>query len=314
MLPRSRVAAILLTGLGTMLLAAGLLLPRWIPSQPAVPSDLPDTTLAMVDDDGVSSRILPDGTREEVRAPLRRQFHAEFIPPADDEIQSMRVGSSLTRGEDRELVSALVWTFTIDRVTGLPTGPAKLSTQPMDVDREVEMGGSWVKFPAGAEERTYPVFDERMRGTVDAAFVGEEDRDGLRVLHYRQEIPETNLAERYRALDSTYDVDGRRGYLHYAGTRDWWVEPGSGLVVDLAEDTETWWQTNEGERLAVQESFSGEMPREATEAQMAQAADVADTPATRPWGIALAVIGAIVAVAGAAGALRPGRRGDGDEG
>ncbi|MDO4609950.1 porin PorA family protein [Corynebacterium sp.] len=311
MLPRSRVAAILLTGLGTALLAAGLLLPRSISSEPALPASLPHTTLVMLDDAGVSTRILPDGTREEVDSPLRRQFHAEFIPPADDGMQSMRVGSSLTRG-DGELVSALVWTFTVDRLTGLPTGPAQLSTQPVDVDQQIDMGGSWVKFPAGAEERTYPVFDERMRGPVDAGFVGDEDRNGTRILHYRQEIPDANLAQRYDAIDSTYDVEGKRGFLHYSGTRDWWVEPRSGLVVDLAEDTETWWETADGERLATQERFAGTMPREVTDAQLAQAADIADTPATRPWGIALVVIGAIVAVAGAAGVLRPGRRGDRD--
>lgn len=321
MLPRSRIVSVLLLGLGAALIVAGLALPRLLDAEPRVPLNLPDTTLRLHAEDAVTARMGEDGEVEEVRSPVRRQFHAEFIEPADEDTVSLRVGTSMTReGPEaaadplRGLVTANVWTFTVDRLTGLPTGPATLNDQPLDVREKVDMGGSWAKFPAGAGERDYPVFDEVLRGPVTAGFVAAEEREGHRVLHYRQEIAEVDVATRYQGMFTDGVLDGRPVHLEYSGTRDWWVEPVTGLIVDLAEDLDARWVDESGETVAVAMDFTGEMPRGDAEAQLRQAVAVADTPAPRPWGIALAVIGAILAAVGLFGALRPGAaRGTGAE-
>lgn len=314
MLPRSRIAAVLILGLGAALIAAGAFLPRFVDDAPKIPLDLPATTYPLRAAEGVTSRLLPDGGREDVVAPVRRQFHGQLIEPADAERVSMRVGTSTTRelppevmGTDPilELADAEVWTFTVDRLGGEFLGPATLTDQMAGVPSTVPVDGYWIKFPAGAEPVAYPVFDDFLRRTVSAEFIGEEERGGNTVLRYRQTIAPTNLATLYRALDSTITVDDRTGFLTYGGTREWTVEPDSGMVVDIDEDIDVGWDTREGERLRTQLRFVGGIDDPTSARLLQQALGVADTTPVRPWSIALLVIGAILAFGGIVGAMRP---------
>lgn len=325
MLPRSRIIAVLIIGLGAAMIAAGAFLPRLVSDDPRIPLDLPDTTYALRAEDGVSSRLLPDGTREDAVGPIRRQFHGELIEPADERRVSVRVGTSTTRelppevmGTDPilELVDAAVWTFTIDRLGGEFLGPAMLTDQMAGVPVEVPVDGYWVKFPADAGPVSYPVFDDFLRRTVPAEFVGAEERGGNEVLRYRQTVQPTNLATLYRSNTSQIDVDGKTGFLMYQGTRDWLVEPESGMVVDIDEDLDLRWESREGERLRTALRFTGGIDDQSSARLLQQALEVADTAPVRPWSIALLVIGAILAFGGIVGAMRPeGReRGNGPDG
>ena len=313
MLPRSRIIAVLIIGLGAAMIAAGAFLPRLVSDDPKIPLDLPDTTYTLRAEDGVSSALNPEGGREDAFGPVRRQFHGELIEPADEQRVSVRMGTSTTRelppevmGTDPilELVDAAVWTFTVDRLSGEFLGPAMLTDQMAGVPGEVPVDGHWVKFPADAGPVSYPIFDDFLRGTVPAEYVGTEDLGGNEVLRYRQTIAPTNLATRYRSNLTQINVDDKTGYLTYQGTRDWLVEPESGMVVDIDEDLDLRWETREGERLRTFLRFVGGVDEQASARLLQQALDVADTAPVRPWSIALLVIGAILAFGGIVGALR----------
>ena len=322
MLPRSRIASVLILGLGAALIVAGLLMPRLLSDDPKIPLDLPDTTYALRAEEGVASRMLPDGSREDVVSPIRRQFHGELIEPADETRVSLRLGASTTRelppevlGTDPiyELVDASVWTFTVDRLTGEALSPAQLADQMAGLPLEVPMDGYWVKFPADTQQETYPVFDDMLRRTVPAEFVGEEEIGGNRVLRFRQTIEPTNLATLYRAAHTQITVDEEPAFLWYSGTRDWVVEPGSGMVVDIHENIDLGWDNRAGERKRTYLRFDGGIDEYSTAGLLQQALRVADTTPLRPWSIALIVIGAIFAFGGVAGAFRPeGESGRGD--
>ena len=314
MLPRSRIIAVLIIGLGAAMIAAGAFLPRLVSDDPKIPLDLPDTTYTLRAEDGVSSSLNPEGGREDAFGPVRRQFHGELIEPADEQRVSVRMGTSTTRelppevmGTDPilELVDAAVWTFTVDRLSGEFLGPAMLTDQMAGVPVEVPVDGHWVKFPADAGPVSYPIFDDFLRGTVPAEYVGTEDLGGNEVLRYRQTIAPTNLATRYRSNLTQINVDDKTGFLTYQGTRDWLVEPESGMVVDIDEDLDLRWETREGERLRTFLRFVGGVDEQASARLLQQALDVADTAPVRPWSIALLVIGAIFAFGGIVGALRP---------
>ena len=313
MLPRSRIIAVLIIGLGAAMIAAGAFLPRLVSDDPKIPLDLPDTTYTLRAEDGVSSALNPEGGREDAFGPVRRQFHGELIEPSDEQRVSVRMGTSTTRelppevmGTDPilELVDAAVWTFTVDRLSGEFLGPAMLTDQMAGVPVEVPVDGHWVKFPADAGPVSYPIFDDFLRGTVPAEYVGTEDLGGNEVLRYRQTIAPTNLATRYRSNLTQINVDDKTGFLTYQGTRDWLVEPESGMVVDIDEDLDLRWETREGERLRTFLRFVGGVDEQASARLLQQALDVADTAPVRPWSIALLVIGAILAFGGIVGALR----------
>lgn len=319
MLSRTQLISVLVLGLGAALLVIGSVLPRITDQQPRVPLDLPDTTFVMESDSAVTSRIGEDGFREEVEGPVRRQFHAEVIEPSDKGTMSLRVGASMTRpGEEQSgnvldgLVQAQTWTFTVDRLTGLPTGPARLLDQPMGVPVEVEMGGNWVKFPADTQEETYPAFEDALRQSVDAEFTGSQERDGHRLLSFRQTVEDVNVAELYGALYTSAQFPGEgdeavEGDLMYSATRDWLIEPESGMIVNIAEDIDARWESEDGERLGTALLFEGEMTQANQDDLLEQALEVGDVTNVRPLGIALAAIGAILTAAGLFGALRPAR-------
>ena len=135
MLSRPRILSILLLGLGTALLAAGILLPKVLNVDPKMPLDLPPVSYTLRAEDGVSTRINEEGKREEVRSPLQRQLHGVLIEPADADKVSLRVGVTEMRelppeviGTDplTELIEANIWTVTIDRLTGEALAPATL--------------------------------------------------------------------------------------------------------------------------------------------------------------------------------------------
>ncbi|MBV7294580.1 DUF3068 domain-containing protein [Corynebacterium sp. TAE3-ERU12] len=319
MLSRGRVLSVLLIGIGVAFIVAAFAIPRVIDDEPKVPLNLQDTTLQLVAEDAVTAKVAPGGEVEEVTGPVRRQFHAQFIEPADEKTVTLRVGVSMTRITDQTtaedpldgLVNASVWTYTIDRLTGEATGPATISDQPLGVQQEVDMNGSWAKFPANVEQRNYPVFDYTLRQPVEAEFVGTEDREGVEVLHFTQTIAPTDISKRYQSVITQGEIDGTPVHLEYSGTRDWWVERTSGLVVDLAEDLDARWEDEDGQRVATAMKFDGRMPQTASTAALEQAADVADTPNTSVWAIVIGVIGAILALVGLFGVLR---RESGDNG
>ncbi|MEJ5919034.1 MULTISPECIES: DUF3068 domain-containing protein [unclassified Corynebacterium] len=322
MLPRSRIASVLILGLGAALIAIGVLLPRLLSDDPKLPLDLPPTSYVMRSAEGVSSKIAEDGSREEVTSPIRRQLHGELIQPADKERVSLRVGTSVIREMDAEvvgtaditeLIDAQVWTFSIDRLSGKFQGPATIVDRMAGVPRQVPVDGYWVKFPAGTEEKTYPVFDDFLRESVPADFKGKDTRNGEEVLHFTQKIDKTNVATHYRGNNTHISIDGKDGFLTYEGTRDWYVEPRSGLVVDVAEDINLWWETRDGEKLMTYLDFTGKMEESETAWLLAGARHVYSTTPLRPWSIALITIGAILAFAGTVGAVRPERRKAGDE-
>nr|WP_120490999.1 DUF3068 domain-containing protein [Corynebacterium lactis] len=323
MLSRSRIVSILLIGLGAALIAVGVLLPKVINADPKLPLDLPATSYTMRAAEGVSTKLTPEGKREEVVAPLRRQLHGELIQPADANKVSLRVGVTEMRelppevaGTDplQELIDANIWTFTIDRLTGEFLAPATLVDRMAGVPRAVDVTGHWVKFPAGTEQKEYPVFDDFMHDSVPAAFVAEEDRGGNKILHFRQTIAKTNLAQKYRSYVSQVMVDDKSGFLQYEGTRDWWVEPHSGSVIDVAENINLWWETREGEPIMTYFRFDGKMSEADSSRLLAGTLRVFKTPKLQPWSIGLITGGAILMFFAIVGAVRPASRRKAKEG
>ncbi len=316
MLARSRIIAIILVGVGTALLAVGTLLPRFIDGSPKLPLDIPPLSYTLRAEDGISTRFNEEGQREEVFSPIRRQLHGELIEPADSEKVSLRVGVTEMReqpaevlGTDplTELVDAVVWTFTIDRLTGEFVAPATIVDRMAGVPRDVQVSGNWVKLPTNTQQQTYEIFDDFYRGSLPANYVETQQRGETELYLFRQEIAPTNLAERYRSYNTMVDFGDQTGFLHYAGVRDYLVEPKSGAVVYVREDIDLWWQNRQGERLMTYLRFNGAMSDEDSNMLLAGALHNFTTKPLRPWSIALITVGAIITFAGTVGAVRPSR-------
>ncbi|MGV0342020.1 DUF3068 domain-containing protein [Corynebacterium mastitidis] len=317
MLPTSRVVCVLLMGVGAALLVAGALAPRVIQEDSRLPLDLGELTWT-VRDDAAESMVLADPNRPVVTTPVVRQTHLTLEEPSSEEAVMARVGTTQLRESRQEeaqrLISAQVWSYGVDRVTGRGTGSAVLSQQLASPTEEVAAPGVWWKFPSPVAEQGYEVFDETLRGTAPASFEGVEEREGRELYHFRQVIDPTNVARLYPGVFNTTDFpeagegeDGR-GFLFHSATRDYYVDRASGLVVDLREKIDDYYGTVDGAKREQVLAFDGRLEPQQSEDLLAVAQRVADRPRVGVWSWAGISLGVALVALGAIGALRPGRR------
>ncbi|MCT1498525.1 DUF3068 domain-containing protein [Corynebacterium sanguinis] len=306
MLSTSRILAALLTGLGIALIVGGLLAPRFLIGDGRLPLDLEHTTWTMAD---------PAGEYEGETQPITRQLHMEVQNPSNREVASIRVGETLLAGASGNdfdnLVSAGTWTFSMDRRTGLPTGPLEVSNVMILPETEVAETGNWLKLPANAEKTTYEVFDSTLRGTAPATFTGEDEIEGRTVYRYAQDIPPTNLALRYADMRNTktqVDPEGNqtRSFLYYTAQRELTVDQVSGLVVGVNEKVDTYYGDAQGGHVEDVLRYDGRMPEEQTAAMAGQLGGVFSQAQSQAITTAVIVAGAIMTLIGLVGALRPG--------
>lgn len=294
MLPKSRIFSALAVGLGVMLLVWGLLAPHFLHFDGRMPLDLGNTTFTLTDP---KAKTLIQQQDKVVTVPVSRQYHAQFMDPVDTNSVTARIGVTTMRESNQtdldRLIEASVWSYRLDRFTGLALTEATMSDQPASSSRQVPIDSLWVKFPVGAEQVTYQVFDVTLRKAVPAAFQEELTIDGRKVYRYRQNIEPTNVAMSYAGPFNTKQLEGEEpGYLFHSGTRDYFVDQKSGLVVDIHEHIDDFYGTKTGEKRQQVLLFDGSMSEGDRSAMLSQAADIND-------GSSLIVINRVAAGLGA---------------
>lgn len=307
MLPKFRILAAVLAGLGAALVAAGLLAPSVLLSGNRLPLALGEATWTLTD---------PDGTRDGRPAPVTRQLHMEIQEPSDGDTASVRVGDTLRAGESgsdfNDLLSASTWSYAVDRVSGAATAPAEAQLVMGMPATQVPIDGAWLTFPAPAPQGTVEVFDPALRGTAPAAFAGEEDIAGRTVYRYSQRIDPVNLAMRYADPRNTLTLEGEDGeplrtFLHYAADREILVDQETGVVVGVDERVDDYYADAEGRGIRNVVTYDAAMDREDVERLVRKVADAQTAAANRGLWNALTWVGAALALAGVLGALWPGR-------
>lgn len=320
MLPRRRVWSVLLLGVAAMLAVVAAFSPLWMDLKPRLALSAEDLTWTLHDD---SAQVADLDSGEVVTVPATQQLHVQLEEPADEDSITARVGLSVLRDgsepENERLYSAEVWNYVVDRVTGEGVEPAVLNTQIASTNAQVDVDGSWWKFPTAAPQEAVALFDPQLREARDADFVAREELSGSQVYHYRQIIDPTNLATLYSGLLLTsQDEDGQALYLYYQTTRDVWVEPETGLVVKAEEDTHLYYADREGEKREVQLAFHGTMDDSQVEHLLSEAHRMQPSAvwAAVPWVAGLAaVVLAVLALVGLfrGGAQPHGHRDAGEE-
>lgn len=307
MLSKSRIVAALVAGLGIALIVGGLLAPRFLIGDGRLPLDLEHTTWTVKDD---------EGSHLGETAPVTRQLHMEIQNPANGDTASVRVGETVRAGDAASdfdnLVTAQTWTFPMDRVSGAPVAPMQLSNVMILPETEIATDAPWLKLPSNTRQSTYEVFDSTLRGPAPAVFAGEEEVAGRTIYRYEQHIEPTNLALRYADPLNTRietDADGNqtRLFLYYAASRSLLVDRVSGLVVGVAEDVDTYYGDAAGRRVDDVLAYQGSMPEEQTQAMVSQLRGVYSQSQSRTATIAVISVGALLALVGLVGALRPAR-------
>lgn len=307
MLPKSRIVAALLVGLGIALIAAGALAPKLLPADTRLPLDVGQQTWTLTDPQA-RTRLMdhPDG--RVVDSPVSHQLHMTLEEPSDKDTASVRLGSALLRDSFQDdadrLIIAAVWNWRMDRETGEAVGPARVSDQLASPTREVTLDGVWLKFPAPAKKgETYQVFDETLRAAYPAQFVEELEMQGRKVYRYHQEIAPENVRMHYAHPFLETNLDGKKGYLFHSANRDIYVDQASGLVVKIDEQISDYYALADGKPAQEVLEFTGSMDDAQVNKLLDAASEVDPAKVTRPVSVVLLVCGVVVALAGLLGSF-----------
>ncbi|MFI6173469.1 DUF3068 domain-containing protein [Nocardia sp. NPDC051052] len=258
-----RTVACLLVGLGALLIVAALLIPTYTVGKLAkTPLDLEITTIA-TNVPGEDSLVLdsksltaPEGAAKiDSNVPLVSQRFLTVEEPSDADEMTVQAGQTLRRIDkqgDTGLLTATIDRVTIDRKSGEPVAKDPNGSIAVTVDKNmksvadpVQHTGLQYRFPIGTEKKSYPYFDLNARKTSDVNFVEESEINNMKVYHFQQTIPATNLYDVVKAptnkltfpaakwgVPGDGDVTMARWYTN---TRDLWVEPKTGTVIKGGE-------------------------------------------------------------------------------
>ncbi|AFU06089.1 hypothetical protein O3I_040720 [Nocardia brasiliensis ATCC 700358] len=254
--------ACLLVGLGALLIVAALMIPTYTVGKLAkTPLDLEITTIA-TNQPGEESLVLDsksltgDGVAKiDKDVNLVSQRFLTVEEPSDASEMTVQAGSTLRRTDkqgDTGLLTATIDRVTIDRKTGEPVDKEPNGSIAVTVNKEmqsvadpVQHTGLQYRFPIGTEKKTYPYFDLNVRKTYDINFVEETEINSLKVYHFQQTIPATNLYDVVPAPTNKltfpaakWGVEGEGDVTMarwYSNTRDVWVEPETGTVIKGGE-------------------------------------------------------------------------------
>jgi hypothetical protein len=268
------------------------------PRMVRVPLDQVTSTKSVSDG---NSTILDRGSvtiRSGLKLTANREVRGVVDGSKDDKIAVWRTASSLIgpAGETFRVVEERV---AFDRVSGLAVN---CCDEQLDGDRAVKHSGLVFKFPFDAERKAYPFWDATAKAAFPARFVGAEKRAGLDLYRYQSQVPETTISN----VSVPPALVGREGTaaieadVVYTNTRDLWVEPRSGIIVEGREQPKQVLRGDDGTDLAtVLEANIGYTPetvaKQATEAKTS-AGKVFLAKTLLP--LLLLVLGPILALAG----------------
>lgn len=296
--------------LGVALLTLGWLLPKAITPERPVPLELAATTLTLEDENATVGQAYPASGGKTEQAPVQKQFNITLSQPADEETAAAKVGVSTSRtdvdDEAEGLMTAEIWNFMVDRMTGEVTGEAKVADTPATPATTVPNISTWAKFPQDVEQRDYDYFDDQLRAPVPATFKGTINKpdaagEDHELYIFEQVIPDSKVAEHYDSIWNTTTVerDGEQveGDLIYSGTRTLTVEPRSGLIVALEESLDSRYEDAEGNRLDDLLVFNGKTTDKVERDMLHQALKLGEFRHSNTWGLVLTGVGAIVTAA-----------------
>ncbi|MDR7167963.1 hypothetical protein J2W56_001682 [Nocardia kruczakiae] len=258
-----RTVACLLVGLGALLIVAAILIPTYGVSQLAkTPLDLEITTIASNKPDA-PSEVLDAKSLTSGEGPVQIDKNVGLISqrfltvedPSGKTNMTIQAGQTLRRKDktgDTGLLSAIIDRVTINRKTGQPIDDDPNGSIATTVDSKgnsvpdpVQHTGLQYRFPIGTEKTTYPYFDINARKSFDMKFVEETEINDLKVYHFRQQVPPTDLSKvtsaptnRLTFPAAKWGVQGEGDVTmnrYYTNTRDVWVEPQTGTVVNGSE-------------------------------------------------------------------------------
>jgi Porin PorA len=249
------VGAALFAGGAFALVVAGALSFVITPLITRMPYDVqpPETTVEAVDATFVQARQLNGATVVAVQRAdvltttgIRSDVNAaaQMTGTLKDRAVIWNVFNETTRADTDELISADQSRIALDRYTGTAldwSGQCYTDTEGKPcLPGSVSYSGQVYSFPFGTEKKTYQYYDLSLGKALPINYRGTDEVEGLTAYRFEQVIPEqpiTMPAESVNGLLGIFSPGSASGTVLYRGSRTVWVEPVTGSIVDIRDDS-----------------------------------------------------------------------------
>ncbi|MEG8179265.1 DUF3068 domain-containing protein [Nocardia terpenica] len=242
---------LVLIGLGVATLVVAALLPTYmVPRLKRIPADIRIEAVSLADNSSVldAAAALNGHLRTETGVPIKVQTLVVSAEPTDADRVTLVDTTRLLR-TDRQganaLVTARAEAVTLDRSSSEPVEPVGQIKLEFDKPaKPVARNGFQFHFPFDTKRQSYPYFDVTARQDIPIDYV-DDDRieDGMRLLHFRHVVGPIDLYPTQPDMQTTVPAswwglpgeEQTRFDLWYSNTRDIWVEPTSGAIIEQRE-------------------------------------------------------------------------------
>lgn len=231
---RARPIGLGLLGLGAFALVAALMVKLFlVPALVKLPLSQP-VSLRAVDTNATYFNIGEQQQHEGATVTARQEVTG--LPAADGANGDVAVwasGTTIADSSDQLITPPVTYQVCLDRRTAAAVDcpSAKVG------DQQKKITGLTLNFPFGTEKKTYDVFDGTAAKAFPARFAGTGTVQGVDVYRFKQTVPETVVqsAEVPGTMAGAPDQPTVRADVVYSSERTFWVEPKSGVIVNIAE-------------------------------------------------------------------------------
>ncbi|WP_336087411.1 DUF3068 domain-containing protein [Nocardia sp. SSK8] len=244
--PRRRIVGIAALGLAGALAAGAIAIPTFVEPRvlkvPLTAGSVSEATgfATMVD----VATLVRDRTLATHRVPVRATQMISVIEPSDDTIMTIQTAHRMSRADidspTDSTITAAVTQITVDRRTGYPVPgrDAKIFSKHDAPATTHTIDGLSFKFPFGTKTHTYRFFDHTAHNSYSMEFQGVDTVEGIEVYRFRSETPQVRIGEPL-SLPAEYfggsKGDTREVSRYYHATREFRVEPLTGMIVDARQ-------------------------------------------------------------------------------
>lgn len=230
---------------GTLLLTMSALAPTYAASQLVkIPLDVEADTVSTGTAQLLDAAALTKGKLEiDPTVPITVNQRVTVQDPSDSNTVTLQSAVQMTRDDrngPRSVINASVDRTTVDRRTGYAVSEPSGSIQ-SSLDKPAEPvahEGLQFKFPFDTKKLSYPYFDTTLRSSRAIDFVKETEIKGLPVYQFHQRIEPTSIGGAITLPAVNWGRTGTDSVSlkrFYGVTRDLWVEPVSGAIVQVRQ-------------------------------------------------------------------------------
>ena len=237
MLPKTRLFAVLLLGMGMALVTAAATAGLFMHSDSRMQLEPARQTTTLVDDDATLYDP-SDGTVGKHKQVVMQQ-HVTITDPVSADSAAVRIGYAWLEGDGDPagLLDASIWSYHINRITGMQESDTVITAVPGFPPEQANFAGLTIHFPSNPDTDSLPVLDPFLRAVVPASRTGTLEEAGRTIDTWRQVVRDEVVAEHYASFNNTQTLPetdnhpGGAALRHYSSVRDLEVDRASGIII-----------------------------------------------------------------------------------